>query len=91
MTYKQIVARGGAGLLHYYRQSLTRALSAIYPQHTWTLWRFSNRSPDGSSKKHRISKMQVALHTCVQKMFPDETVHSNYKFQKGIEFDVSDQ
>lgn len=41
VTATQLHARGGSGLMQRHRNSISTALSVVYPSHEWRLWNFS--------------------------------------------------
>lgn len=40
VTAEDILSYGGGGLLNNYKNSPSKALQRVYPQHKWELWRF---------------------------------------------------
>src|SRR5437660_896616 len=41
LTMGEIHKYGGSMLMSYYNSSPFKALQTIYPEHSWTMWRFS--------------------------------------------------
>jgi hypothetical protein len=55
VTTNDFLALGGNGLLgNYYNNSVTHALTSIYPDHEWSMWEF-NRLPKGHWKQVKES------------------------------------
>jgi len=45
ITNEQIQKKGGHRLMELYHNSPVRALTTIYPDHDWQLWKFSKIPP----------------------------------------------
>ncbi len=77
--YKQILLHGGGSLLQQYGGSLFRALQAIFPQHQWTSYRFSNphHVPQGHSF---YSKNQYLLFNYVKDVSPQCSMLMNERY-----------
>jgi hypothetical protein len=56
---------GGFGLFHYYNNSMIKALMAVYPEHSWQVWKF-DKVPHGywdkdSHARHFLETVEKQL------------------------------
>ncbi len=90
----QLVKHGARSLINRYNGSLIRALQAIYPQQSWTSWRFGSRTPHNiSSSKSKASKVQYLLFRYVQQVSGRRRVMNVdiSRKQNGIQLSVHHQ
>jgi len=72
---------GGGSLLHYYNGSLRKLLQTLYPDLSWSIYRFS--TPHQIAKgKSNFSKVQYLLYQQIQKLFYGFAVEFNYKYSE---------